>query len=118
MKRPAFAPVVKKVTELLFGPEPVGSAMARVQGYYRAQQLGPGNGIPVFGMRGDAATTWAGWTQSPQVFIGQAQMGSIPGAAVPVYPDTALPSASAPKGLPGWLAQYESLQSLAAGGVG
>jgi hypothetical protein len=113
--RRGFAPVVREVLSRWWGPEPIGAAMARVQAFYRGQQLGPGNGYPHFGMKGDASTTWLGWTASPQHFRGAAQMGSIPGESAPVNPLTALPSDIVPPALPAWLEQYETLQGMAGG---
>ncbi len=115
MSRRGFVPVVKEVVSRWWGPEPIGAAMANVQGFSRAQQLGRGNGTPHFGMKGDDSVTWLGYTAGVQFFTGAAQMGSIRGAGVPVYPSTALPNAEVPPALPAWLEQYETLQGMAGG---
>lgn len=110
--RTRFAPIVREIVARVWGQEPVGIATARVLSYYRAQQLGPGNGRPHYGMRGDPALTWMGWTQSPQLFQGQAQIGAVRAGGAPVDPAQAFPNAKAPPGLPGWLDQYELLQNI------
>jgi hypothetical protein len=112
MARGRRFPSPSRVVKLLtYGPEPVGKAAQAFLRNYTLNQLsghGP-DGIPHYGMRGDAALTFSGWVASPQQFQGNAQMGASHNTSVQRYP--ALPADQAPNNLPQWLNDYEALQA-------
>lgn len=103
--------VARIVKQLVYGPEPIGAAdaVALAQGQVRELSGLSGGGTPHFGESGTPACSWAGWTASPQQFIGNAQMGKAATAIVETYP--ALPNATAPVGVASWIAQQESLDN-------
>jgi hypothetical protein len=107
-----FAPVIRKVTDVLYGPEPVGAAGAAVLAGYSHGQLdgGPRGGFPHFGMKGSPATTFSGYVASPQKFQGAAQMGAAKNLSVQQYP--ALPAPQPPEALPVWLADWTDLEGI------
>jgi hypothetical protein len=101
MSKKGFAPTIRRIIEVIYGPEPIGEAgIERLATYNRMELSGqPGGGFPHFGMKGEANMTFTGLVASPQTFQGQAQMGATTGFTVQEYP--ALPSPDAPPALPG-----------------
>lgn len=89
---------VRRVVEVIVGQDGPGLAGARVLQTETALAINLAPGTPHFGERGGWSTTWQGWTQSPQIFQGQAQMGSITNP--PVITEPALPSGKVPPALP------------------
>lgn len=104
--------VARIVRLLIYGPEPIGAANALALQRASARQVSgrPGGPVAHFGMRGDPALTWNGYTASPQQFQGNVQMGKAT-AVVQEYP--ALPNDAAPTAIPGWLASMETLSRTA-----
>jgi hypothetical protein len=104
--RRRFAPVVSKITEILYGPEPVGQAGAAVLAGYSHGQLdgGPRGGYPHYGMKGEPALSFTGYASSPQRFQGAAQLGASKNLSVP--------AATAPAALPSWLADWTRLEGV------
>jgi hypothetical protein len=97
---------------LTYGPEPVGRATAAKLALYGQGQLDGGalGGLPHFGMRGDPATTFAGYVSSPQLFQGAAQMGANTGVSVQEFP--ALPSEQSPAATVQWLQDWNELEGI------
>lgn len=88
-------------------PEPIGAGMAHSLALFNVIELsglGTGGGLAHFGMRGDPATTWEGWTATPQSLQGQIQMGKTRGVSVQDYP--ALPNDQAPAAVVSWLPDW------------
>lgn len=100
------------VRQLVYGPEPIGAADAVALARATARELSGagGGGTPHYGARGDPQLSWSGWTASPQLFLGNAQMGKALDYVVETYP--ALPADTAPSAIPSWLAQSERLDNL------
>jgi hypothetical protein len=107
-----FGPLVAKITEIVYGPEPVGAAGAAVLAGYSHGQLDGGRrgGFPHYGMKGSPALTFSGYVASPQKFQGAAQIGASTNLSVQQYP--ALPSATPPEALPTWLQDWTQLEGI------
>lgn len=87
-------------------PEPIGRrVMAALAKFNVLEYSGrAGGGYPHFGMKGDPAETWMGWTATPQSFQGQAQLGKTTGVSVQTYP--ALPADNPPAAIVQWLPDW------------
>jgi hypothetical protein len=109
--RKIFAPIVHHVTEVLYGPEPVGLAQARVLQLTTAAELNGQMGTPHYGMKGSPYEgSFTGLVASPQEFQGQAQMGASRNLSVQEYP--ALPAEQPPAALPTWLQDWDELEGV------
>lgn len=110
--RDRFPSVARYVRELLYGPEPVGRAGAAVLERYSHGQLDGGrlDGLPHFGMKGEANMSYLGYVASPQQFRGAAQLGASTNLSVQQYP--ALPNAAEPEALPTWLEDWTHLEGI------
>ena len=107
-----FAPIVAKVTQIIYGPEPVGLAGAAVLAGYSHGQLDGGlrGGYPHYGMKGSPALSFTGYVSSPQRFQGAAQIGASKNLSVQNYP--ALPASAPPAALPNWLQDWTQLEGV------
>lgn len=104
--------VARYVRELVYGPEPIGEAdAAQLQmltaGVLDGSRLG---GIAHFGMKGDPSMSFTGLVASPQLFVGQAQMGKTSAIVVQAYP--ALPNAAPPPANRQWLQDWTQTEEL------
>lgn len=99
-----FAPSIRRVIEVIYGPEPIGRATVAGTTFYEEMDLSGRSGYPHFNMTGDPALTYGGWVASPQQFQGQAQMGSTKDVIVQEYP--ALPAEQVPPALPAAYDEY------------
>jgi hypothetical protein len=104
-----FPAVLSRVTELLYGPEPVGEAGARVLQGELAAELSGQMGTPHAFLNGGPETTFAGYAQDPQVFQGAAQIGAT-NPVVQEYP--ALPATQPPASLPTWLQDWQRQEGI------
>lgn len=107
---------VRRVVELLvYGEEPVGAADALALHSAQVVELSgvPTGPRPNFGIDGTPATSWGGWTVSPQGFQGRVQLQQGE-AVVSTYP--ALPSTTTPPAMPAWLAAQAGLEGQGTGG--
>jgi hypothetical protein len=104
--------VARFVRELIYGPDPIGSAdVAQLRVLTFGPLQGGALGGPAhFGMKGDASTTFTGLVASPQQFVGQAQMGKTSAIVVQAYP--ALPNASPPPANRQWLQDWTQEEEL------
>lgn len=106
-----FRPVRAIVRELIYGPEPVGHAgAARLQTYSAGQLSGRLGGLPHVNMKGEASVTYLGLIESPQQFVGNAQMGANRHPTVQATP--ALPNATQPEAAPTWFRDWSSTEAV------
>jgi hypothetical protein len=108
----SFRPVRAVIRELIYGPEPIGLAGASKLQTYSAGQLDGGRlgGFPHVNMRGEATVTFLGLIESPQQFIGNAQMGANRHPVVQSSP--ALPSSTQPEAAPTWFRDWSSTEAV------
>lgn len=95
-----FQPAVWREPNTEWGPEPIGAQMAGTlsieQGLLLSGRGGPR--VPA-GLTGEGGDAWDGYTVDPQIFQGQAQMGSTT-RIVQGGEATAFPSDRVPESLP------------------
>lgn len=107
-----FRPARAIVRELIYGSEPVGLATASKLQTYAEGQLdgGPLGGLPHVNMKGEDTVTFLGYVQSPQQFIGNAQMGANRHPTVQESP--ALPNSTQPDAAPTWFRDWSSTEAV------
>ena len=108
--RRSWRPTRRIVEVDTYGPEPVGKAGAAMLELETHANLDGRQGYTHFGMKGEANMTYSGPVQSPQTFVGAAQMGANPSVHVQEYP--ALPAESPPQALPTWIQDWTNLEGL------
>jgi hypothetical protein len=104
MRRQFPAPV-SIVRRLLYGPEPVGEAGAAVLQRELFAELSGQMGTPHAFLNGGPETTFFGYAEDPQTFVGAAQLGATRNPPVQEYP--ALPAGQPPAALPQWLQTWQ-----------
>lgn len=109
-----FRPVRAVVRDLIYGPEPVGHAGAAQLQTYSEGQLNGGRlgGYPHVNMKGEASVTFLGLIESPQQFVGNAQMGANRHPTVQESP--ALPNSTQPESAPSFFRDFSSTEAVLA----